>query len=242
MSPKSGQISSFKPHSTAWLSFQRRPLSLLAILGGMVWLSSCGEIPALIGNEALLVDSFTPGETANWLLENDGLGENRLEDGRLFIKIEQPYTVQYATLRSPEYINYAAEVEVTQVSGSLNSSYGMLFRLTEEEGFYRFAITGDGFYIFEKYVVSTGQWERYPGGDGADGDWVESPAILQGLGQVNRLKVTVTDSRFAIAINGFEVGRYQDVDFVRGALALSAGTFSQPDLEVAFDNLILTRP
>ena len=53
----------------------------------------------------ILIESFDPGQSGSWHLENDGFGENRIEDGRLFIKIDQPQTVQYATLQSADYAN-----------------------------------------------------------------------------------------------------------------------------------------
>ena len=128
------------------------------------------------------------------------------------------------------------EVEATQVSGSLNSSYGLLFRLNPEIGFYRFEVTSDGSYLIEKRMGSDGSWERLSAG------WVSSPTILIGLGQVNRLKVMANGSRLTFFINGIEVAEVEDGDFAVGKLALSAGTFNQAGLEVAFDNLTISNP
>lgn len=206
------------------------PLCLLSL-----FLSGCVEVPqTLIRPDAFIQDSFSDASVGNWRLESDRSGENRIEDGQLKIVIDQPQTVQYATLEAQTFSDFAVEVETIQLTGSPNSSYGILFRLSPEAGFYRFEITSNGLFVVEKHTLD--------GTERLSDDWEEAPAILPGLGQVNRLKVVASRSSLEFYVNNFLVKTVEDGTFQSGNVALSAGTFSQIGLEVAFDNLVIFGP
>lgn len=213
----------------------RQGLVFLCLFPLAIWLSSCVDVPqTLIRSDAFLQDSFEDASLGNWRLEGDRTGENRIEDGQLRLVIDQPQTVQYATLEAQTFADFALEVDATQLTGSPNSSYGVLFRLSPEAGFYRFEITSNGLFVVEKQTPA--------GFERLSDDWEEADAILPGLGQTNRLKVVASGSTLEFYVNNFKVKEIQDSSFQVGNIALSAGTFSQIGLEIAFDNLILFGP
>ena len=220
------------------------PTRLLVLLAAAVLLAACSEegAPAVelpAGSDVVHVDSFAPGESGEWLLEGDEAAQASIIRDQLLIEVYAPYTVQYATLTDPPVADFVLEVDATPLAGNLDSSYGVLFRLTElpdgAVGFYRFEITGNGEFVVERRN-SDGSWTRLTD------DWQFSPAINQGLRATNRLGVRAVGDTFAVYSNNTLLTEVNDPNYELGRVALDAGTFGDPGLQVTFDNLVIRRP
>ncbi len=213
------------------------------------WLPAAALLLALVAcrpqppNEAglsadgavLYADDFTPETTGKWQLEGDERGQALLQDGQLVVEVNEPNTVQYVTLAEQTFSNFALEVDATLLAGSADSSYGLLFRLTGPEQFYRFDITGSGLFLVERYDGG-GVWTRL------SDDWQEAAGLQTGAGAVNRLGVLAVAGTFSFYGNGELLLQVADGRYSEGSIALDAGTFGQPGLRVAFDNLVVRRP
>ena len=127
-------------------------------------------------------DEFIPGQTANWLLEQDEVGSTAVANEQLVITVAAPNTVQYATLTDRTFGDFVLEVDAWQRGGAPESSYGVLFRMQDDGQFYRFDITGNGLYMIERRAAD-GTWTRLLR------EWTATAAINQGLNVANRLKV-----------------------------------------------------
>jgi hypothetical protein len=182
----------------------------------------------------LFADQFVPGETGRWLIEGDRVSAAALRNEQLTIAVNEAQTVHYATLDNEIFTDFVLDVETTLLSGNPENSFGVLFRMADGQQFYRFALTGSGLYMVER----------------RDGDsvasltqgWLDSVDLVQGVGAVNRLQIRVEGDQFAFTINGAPTTELTDGSFTRGNIALDAGTFARPGIEVAFDNLVITRP
>jgi hypothetical protein len=188
-----------------------------------------------MNDEALFRDEFAAGQMGDWLIEGDEVGRTAVTDQQLFIEIDAPNVLQYTTLAEPTFANFVLEVDVKQVAGHPESSFGVLFRMQGPEQFYRFDITGTGLYMIERRDTD-GTWSRFVE------DWTETPAINQGLNVPNRLKVEARGSALAFYVNEILLQQVNDQGYAAGTVALDAGTFGHPGLRVAFDNVVVKRP
>lgn len=205
-------------------------------LAALLLLTACVDMPARDRPDGVLFsEQFLPGETGNWLTETDSLGRTAVGDGRLLIEVNTPHVMQFATLAEPQFTDFALEVDAVQLAGNRESSYGILFRMQDEQHFYRFDITAGGLFAVEKYSAAEA-WVRLTDG------WVESAAINQGLDATNRLKIVAKGTSFTFYVNEHPVHQLQDNSFAGGMIGLDAGTFAGASLQVAFDNLIVRRP
>jgi hypothetical protein len=186
-------------------------------------------------SDVLLREEFVAGEMGAWQIEGDSVAQTAVINEQLLISINAPNTLQFATLANPTFDDFVLEVDARQIAGHPESSYGVLFRMQSSQEFYRFEITGDGFYMLERHN-SDGAWTRFVD------DWTAAPAINQGLNVVNRLKVTARGDALAVSVNDVLLREVRDARYTRGLLALDAGTFGHPGLQVAFDNLLVYRP
>lgn len=209
---------------------------LLALLTALF--AACGQPtadPAASGADILFSEDFTAGEANGWQTESDSLGYTAVINEQMIIEISAPNVLQYVTLEKPLFSDFILEVDATQLAGPTEGSYGILFRMANPGQFYRFDLTGNGLYIIERRN-GDGTWARLVD------DWVPSPAIRQGLNATNRLRVTAVGPSLSFYINDQLVQQLTDQTHLAGQLALDAGTFGQPGLQVAFDNLIVRQP
>jgi hypothetical protein len=194
-----------------------------------------GQAVSPLGAGILYRDDFSPAQTGPWLTEADAQGYTAVADGRLLIDLNAPNLIQFVTLREPQFDDFILEIEATQLDGALDSSHGVLFRMQGTEAFYRFAITGTGFFIFERRDAD-GSWHRLTP------DWMETSAIRQGLNAANHLRVDAVGSQISLYINGELVQRVVDNRYSQGTIAVEAGTFGPGQTRVAFDNLVVRQP
>lgn len=216
-------------HLPAW----RRWLITAVIL---LTLAGCGnERVTLDDPNIILIDEFKAGETNEWVLEGDSDGKSTILNERLVIELEAAHLMQYAVLSEPHLSDFILEVDVLQLAGNLESSYGVLFRMQSPEQFYRFDITGSGLYILERHNAD-GSWTRY------FEDWIESDAVKTGLAVTNRLKIAALGPDLSFYINDQLVQQVNDGSYTSGQIAMDAGTFGYTGLQVAFDNLVVRQP
>jgi hypothetical protein len=205
------------------LSFKSRWLIVLLFL-----VACSGSSDATV----LFEDEFVVGQSGNWITEGDVVGKTAVIDERLLIQIDQPNTMQFATLEDPLFTDFDLTVDARLLAGDVESSYGILFRMQDLQQFYRFEVTGTGMYVIERRNVD-GTWLRLVQ------DWTETPALNQGLAVTNQLRVAAYGAVLTFYANGTLLQQVQDAQFKAGAIALDAGTFGQGGLQVAFDNVVV---
>lgn len=205
------------------------------ILGGLTACQTTPSAPRPGTDKLLYEDAFVPGEAGRWLIEADNLAWSAIVNEQMVIAVDAPNLVQYAALDGQTFSDFVLEVDATLVDGNPESSYGVLFRMAGPQQFYRFEVTGNGLYAVERYDGGD-SWTRLTAG------WVESPAISQGLGGRNHLRLEANGATLTFAVNGEPLDSFSDTAYAAGGVALDAGTFARPGVQVAFDNLVIYRP
>lgn len=218
----------------------QRKFSLIcfAICLAVTLLAACADatgVPGAQGADVIYADGFVPGETGNWVIEGDNAGQTAVIDEQLVIELDDNHIMQFTTLPDHQFDNFILEVDARLLQGDQGSSYGVLFRMQDTTHFYRFDITGDGLFVVERRDGESG-WTRLVN------DWTEAPAINQGLNSTNRLKVEALGQTVTLYVNDIQVHQFTDTTYSSGTIALDAGTFVQPQAQVAFDNLVVRRP
>ncbi len=192
------------------------------------------------GRRVLLRDEFTLAGLYDWHLEDDTYGRTLIADGRLYVQVNEPNTMQYTTLKPDLYENFVVTVDATLLEGSRDSSYGILFRMQQGGAFYRFDVTGRGQYIIERRDPDA-NWQRFT----PSGQWEFSDVINTGLNETNTLRVAANGNSVIFSVNGSVLQTFDgtfDTTYGNGSIALDAGTFSGSNTQVAFDNFVIEEP
>ena len=131
-----------------------------------------------------------------------------------------------------DWANFAVEVDARQLQGPLDSAVGLLARYQPDgQNYYRFSISADGYYLVD--IFRAGQWVTLV-------ESQSSPAIRQGLNQVNRLRVVCDRSKLSFYANDALLSEVIDNTFASGKIGLSVGTYDEGGAVVHFDNLRVT--
>jgi hypothetical protein len=125
------------------------------------------------------------------------------------------------------------EVDAGKLGGPDENRIGLLCRFTGED-YYFFMISSDGFYGVGVYkggqAVLLGQSEMQANSN-----------IKTGLA-VNHLRADCAGDTLTFYVNGFQVASVQDSTLKVGDIGLLAGTFTQPAVDVIFDNFVALKP
>lgn len=151
------------------------------------------------------------------------------KDGRYQIAVFQKDIVTIAC-PPPKFTDFAMEVEATLDWNSDEREYGVLMRLMNEDNYYRFVITSDGYYGFFKRL--NGKWiGLIPG--------TNSNAIHTGMNGMakNIIEVECKKDSFTFYVNRVKLGEYIDNSFESGKIGLEATAYGDGGVQASFDNL-----
>jgi hypothetical protein len=125
------------------------------------------------------------------------------------------------------------EVDAGKLGGPDENRIGLVCRFTGND-YYFFMISSDGFYGIGIYAggqaVLLGQSEMQVNSN-----------IKTGLA-VNHLRADCAGETLTFYVNGFQVVSIQDARLKSGDVGLLAGTFTQPGVDVIFDNFVVLKP
>jgi len=175
-------------------------------------------------------DDFSTPE-GGWVEASDLQSVKRYENGQYHILVNASELFIWSTA-GQVLSDFMVEIEATQVRGPNDNGYGLLFRFQDDQHFYRFDISGDGFYLLSKR--SENQWVTLV-------DWTESPFIHKGQA-TNRLKVICQGSQISLYVNDRHLTDFSDVSYSHGDIGLFAGTLSQGGVHISFDDLKVWAP
>jgi len=175
-------------------------------------------------------DDFS-SPAGGWKTVNDPAIQIQYRDGALRFQIDALDQIAWSVPPDKRFGDFTLEVEAAQLGGPDDNSYGVLARYVDDRNFYRFDISGDGYFAVNKR--KDGRWLTLQ-------DWTASPAIQPGRA-VNRLKLTARGSTFTFIVNDQTLTTFTDADFPQGSIGLTAGTlFDNAGVQIAFDNLSVT--
>lgn len=244
-------------------------ITLVLLLALAVWLNRQSAqwhyiIPGEAGKVVYLAtfDAFPE----DWNLAQGRLKSEIVPEGVLRMEVGAVNSLPFAEAR-PFFADFDARVQATPVDGPLNNGYGMIFRLQnkgnnspDDDDFYLFMVSSDGYY----------QVVRSINGDSRElSTWIPSPAVAQGIGALNTLRVVAKGSTFRFYVNdqplqlclpddptarstyneingtclgGTMADVLVDESIANGQIGVAAQSFDEAGVLVNFDNLVVYGP
>jgi hypothetical protein len=168
-----------------------------------------------------------------WTLIQNSQADIAIGGSQLRIAVKQPDSLTWSVAAGKTFDDFALDVDATPLAGPDDNDYGVIVRHVNDSNFYRFEISSDGYYNVQKR--QKGLWEKLIP------DWTESSAIQKGKA-VNHLRVVCAGRTLTFYVNQVQLAQVTDASFSRGAVGVLVGTLTQPDVQVAFDNLQVSKP
>jgi len=170
-----------------------------------------------------------------WQLSSDAAADVAIAEGQLTIHVFEPGQIAWASA-GRAFGDFTLTVQTTQVSGPADNEYGVLVRMQEDAQFYAFSISGDGYVRAAAYDEASG-WQVL------GQDWFLSEGVNSGA-NTNILEVEARSTHYVFRVNKQEVlrvetGAMENSPLKKGDIGLYAGAFSEADVWIAFDALVV---
>ncbi|MCL4303704.1 MAG: PD40 domain-containing protein [Anaerolineae bacterium] len=189
------------------------------------------EAPNRPADVVLIYEDDFGDSASGWDDAFDAYTTKQYGNNRYQIEVTTSNLVAWG-LANRDVADFEVEVEARLEDGADTNGYGLLFRFQDRENFYRFDISGDGYYLLSKFIK--GEWITMA-------DWTASPFINKGKA-ANILKVSAFGPHITVWANGQQLASVEDDSLTHGNFGFFAGTFSDPLVWVSFDNLKLWTP
>lgn len=213
-------------------------LLVLLLAGGL--LSACSSNSAFLRpfkpaapGDILYADDFS-NQRSGWGMMDRAGGDIEIKYGGMLFTIDLP-NFMFWSITGGEFSDAQVEVDAVLVEGPVDNAFGVICRYQDEDNFYGFMISHDGYYGIFKYL------------DGAmvmateDGKLGYSEDIRQG-GAVNHIQVVCQGNTLSLIVNESTLAVVVDESFSKGKAGLLAGSYSKPGVTVLFDNFKVVQP
>jgi TolB protein len=189
---------------------------------------------ALDGSEEefiLVYDDDFSDPSSGWDDAFDRYTTKQYGNNKYYVEITTSNLVAWG-LANRKVADFRIQVDAAPEEGPNNNGYGILFRFQDRDNFYRFDISGDGFFLLSKF--HNGEWVTLV-------PWTATSAVNVGH-DTNRLAVEAVGSQIRVYANDDLLAEVEDDTLDEGNFGFFASTFSEPNLTVSFDDIILWMP
>ena len=186
------------------------------------------EVDVPQGSTVLYEDDFSTVK-GNWDYTGSAGVVSHI-DGELQVEITETDYFLWG-MSGGSYNNTVIDADVRTWIGAGDGDYGIICRYQDNENFYGFEISEDGYYTIWKYFNA-----EYT----ALVDWQYSPQVEE-VASGAHLTVTCSGDLLALSINGQWLAEARDSDLAYGDIGVIAGTWTNAPLIVRFDNLVIVQ-
>ncbi|HEX2989998.1 MAG TPA: hypothetical protein VHO49_04925 [Anaerolineales bacterium] len=210
-------------------------MRIFSLLSSFLLLSACASVPVppistTNPGDVLYEEQFEDNTTGWARIANDN-GIMDYDGGGYRILVRQPRLNIWSTSEQ-NFGDVRVEADVIRLNGPDENRMGLLCRYRDGD-YYFFMISNDGYYGIGKFIggmtLLLGQSEMQT-----------SDAIQAGT--MNHLRADCIGDKLTFYINFTEVASATDSDFPSGDVGVLAGAFSEPGVDVLFDNFVVLQP
>jgi len=206
------------------------PKSCLILVFLSLLVSSCSTG----GQEIPFRDDFQDSRSG-WGTDQSDEFDRGYQDGEYFIELYGPNWFAWS-YSGAQVDDVSVEVDAYLSSGARDGHFGVLCRYVDEDNFYYFAISVDGYYgIFRRENGGM----RAITGDGVG--MVHSSTIRTG-GQTNTIQAVCQGSDLSLYVNGELLESVSDDAHLQGDVGLGAGSGPEGGARILFDDVDVARP
>jgi hypothetical protein len=187
-------------------------------------------------NGSLLQDDFSGEQECGWREYNQGGAVVEIAEGTLNISTSQTGQIWWSNV-GRDFTDVIVTVQARQTSGPNNNAYGVLCRYQDENNFYIFLISGDGYYAIGKYEGGKDQITYLTENE----EYIFSDLINQGVA-TNLIRASCVGNELSLSVNGLPLMTVTDNSLSAGDVGLGVSTLEPGTAVVQFDDLLVLAP
>ena len=180
--------------------------------------------------DVLFQDKFENNVSGWDRLSNDG-GIMDYDSGGFRILVRQP-NMNYWSTPEKNFGDVRVEADVTRLNGPTENRAGLICRYQHGD-YYFFIISNDGFYGIGKFIG--GQTLLLGQGTMLPSEFIQKDAM-------NHLRADCIGNTLTLYVNFNQIASVQDSDFANGDIGVLAGAFSEPGVDMLFQNFVVIQP
>jgi hypothetical protein len=182
----------------------------------------------LAGGDVVFEDDFDSAFASGLGEDDDETARYAYEDGAYVVEVKKAETLVWARVDG-SYDNARIEVDTEVPAGAEVSAAGLIFHYQDEDNFYLYSVSNDGYYRLE--LLEGNEWVVLI-------DWTQSDAVDA---VNNRLQVLTEGDAITLLVNGEELEATSDGTFTSGEVGLAVSSLDEPSAEVRFDNMVIAQ-
>jgi len=207
-------------------------LFLIFLVGCQAQNLTADSLPWIGDERILFKDDFTH-QTGGWKIYQDSLSFIGYQAGGFRLRANVPH-YQFWSVPGLSLKDVMVFTSARKLGGPDNNIFGLLCRYQDPENYYALVIGADGYYGIYKMV--SGQQSLI-----AQKHMDFSQVINRGKGK-NELSALCKDDQLALIVNETPLIVVEDDTFEAGDVGLIVGNFSEPGVDILFDNFIVVKP
>ena len=180
-----------------------------------------------LAGDLLYSDDFSSSKSG-WYTSSSGDFMALYKNGKYHLTQVSPNV--WGRAFSPDRLNFSdfiLEIEATKEAGPDDNVFGVIVREINSSNYYAYLLSSDGYYQVAK--LQNNSWPYASA-------WEKSSAIKTG-NATNLVKVVCNGDKQSFYANGIKLTDYSDSSFAYGHIGLYAGTQSEGNVTIGFDNL-----
>lgn len=208
-------------------------IAFALILASMACSFAFGDTPEPTSDSTVLFQDDFSSSSSGWDRVNEDQGVTDYADGayRIFVNVADTDVWANPGL---SFGDVSIAVDTNKVGGDDDNDFGVICRYQDNQNFYFFLISSDGYYGIGKMINGEQSWigvEAMP------------PSELINKGNTtNQLRATCVGSKLTLYVNDQYVDEQEDSALASGDVGLMAGTFTSPGTDIMFDNFVVLQP
>ena len=182
---------------------------------------------------SVLVEDSFDDPASGFLSLRDEEGITDYDQGGYRIKVDKPEWFFWVE-SGRTFTDVKIDVDAKKIGGPDNNEYGVICRYQDENNFYFFTITSDGYYGVSKQLSDEisliGMTE------------LKSSSAINQVDGENHITVVCDGNKLQFSVNGTLLAELEDDSFSSGDIGMIAASGDDPGTDILFDNLLVTSP
>lgn len=207
---------------------------LLALPTGCESRSGLGNLFSTPAPGDILYEDDFSRERSGWGIMDRAGGDIEIAYGGMLFSVDLP-NFMFWSITGGKFSDTQIDVDAVLVEGPENDALGLVCRYQDEENFYGFMISHDGYYGIFKYIDGRMVMAS------EEGELGYSEVIRQG-GYVNHIRAVCQGDRLSLIVNDETLAVVEDDSFSEGKVGLLAGSYRDPGVVILFDNFKVIQP
>lgn len=189
--------------------------------------------PVLPGRQVLFQDDFSDSNSGWPTTSDTAKSASYMADGTYQI---QAISTQQDVWAHPgqSFTDVSVEVDATKSAGPDNNGFGVVCRFVDNDNFYYFMVSSDGYQVIGKYEAGENKY--------LTADKMQPTGAINSGSATNHVRGDCSGSTLTLYANGQQLSSVTDTSFASGDVGLIVGTFDEPNVSVSFDNFVVYQP